>query len=205
MRTVIPDSMFVKLKYYDQQSISTSGTDPYQVAIRANSIFDPEFAPGGDTVVGYPEWANFYGEYCVKASKITVVLNNLASADDGVLAVFPNTLTPFSETMDAPLLEPQSQPRVKAKTIYSRQAPPRNIGKLSYYMTTAKAFQRPLAALGPSVNASMGVNPTAEWFWNIQWNYTDNPVGHPPASMEIYVKYWVQLLRPDTQYGDTAS
>lgn len=78
----------------------------------------------------------------------------------------------------------------------------KEIQRISYYMTTSKVFQRPLGDLGTDINASMGANPTAEWFWNIQWNFTDNPVGHPPASIEVWVTYYVQLLRPDTQFDD---
>lgn len=201
--TAIPDSMFVKLKYYDQQSTAGNSTDPYQAAFRGNSIYDPEAATGGDTVVGYPEWLGFYNEYSVKASKITVTAHNLSTSFDDVLAVFPTPLQEYNASMDAPLREPQSQPRVKTKTVYMKGST-REIQTISYYMTTSKAFQRPLSNLGTDVNGSFGANPAAQWYWNLQWNLTDNVVGHSPASFEIKITYYVQLLRPDTQLASDA-
>lgn len=75
------------------------------VVLRANSIFDPEFAVGGHQPLGHDQWKAFYTRYTVIATKISFFVTNfhdvpcvffVTASDDPAI---PSTM---QEVMEAP-------------------------------------------------------------------------------------------------------
>lgn len=71
----LPDRMFVKLRYIDndQNEINIPQNDAFGIRrLSGNNIYDPDLNTGNYGVLGYTEWSNFYNKYRVHASKIRV-------------------------------------------------------------------------------------------------------------------------------------
>ena len=73
--TNLPDRMFTKLKYVDNnlnfiniKAVGQCGKRTF----RLNSCYDPDLSLGNYGCYGYNEWASFYNKYRVRASKIKV-------------------------------------------------------------------------------------------------------------------------------------
>lgn len=60
----IPDQMFCKLRYSDTYTLGTLSSFQ-SVLIRANSLFDPDYAVGGHQPMGFDQYAALYGKYRV--------------------------------------------------------------------------------------------------------------------------------------------
>jgi len=76
-----PANKVVEMSYYKNLFITNvAGTTGCEyVVFRANSIFDPEYATGGNTARGYATWADFYQHYVVLSS--TIALHLFANED----------------------------------------------------------------------------------------------------------------------------
>lgn len=82
--------------------------------------------------------------------------------------------------------------------------------KLSYYMTTAKIWQRPLSEISDGGTFGITGIPGIDqaWYWNIQWGNLDSIVARPSASIEVFIKYYCKFSNPIPligQYGFPAT
>lgn len=81
-----PKQRIVKLKYCDYTNIGVS-TLGYSRTMRANSVFDPDYAAGGHQPLGHDQWSAFYHRYQVIGSKLTMKVScgNGANNNDSTL------------------------------------------------------------------------------------------------------------------------
>ena len=83
---IFPDVFATKLRSTEVGTWATTPTD-YRI-IRANGAYDPEYALGGPTPLGFTQLATLYLKYRVKACTIKVTVNNSA-ASPMYLAAYP--------------------------------------------------------------------------------------------------------------------
>jgi len=70
----LPQKCVTTLRYSFQGTMdANSGTKP-QIAFSANGAYDPDQSGVGNSLPGWQTYADFYGYYCVIASKMTVTI-----------------------------------------------------------------------------------------------------------------------------------
>ena len=88
MPRIMPDRVMVVMNYrefFNMTNVSGVGTQVFSM----NSIFDPNVTGGGHQPLGHDQWANFYSNYEVKSSRITI---NILPLDTNVcrFSIFPS-------------------------------------------------------------------------------------------------------------------
>lgn len=78
-RSPIPRKSLVKLRYCTRVPINPAAGVTNSHIFRANSLFDPDSTGVGHQPLGFDQWINFYKEYCVLGSKITVTPINIST------------------------------------------------------------------------------------------------------------------------------
>lgn len=69
----IPEYIKSTLRYADVTSIDPGVAGPAVVIYRANSLYDPEVATGGDQPPGFDDYMRLYGRFTVLKARIKVV------------------------------------------------------------------------------------------------------------------------------------
>lgn len=79
---VIADRVITTLRYFDEVNSSfTSAGNAYAAKQwRLNSVYDPDFAIGGNSALGLSAYANFYNRYRVLAARWRIHICNLESS-----------------------------------------------------------------------------------------------------------------------------
>jgi len=72
----IPEYIKTTMRYGDITSIDPGITGPDVVIYRANSLFDPAVALGGDQPPGFDDYMRLYGRFTVLKARIKVVFAN---------------------------------------------------------------------------------------------------------------------------------
>lgn len=145
-------------------SMSTSQYTSSYTVYRANSIWDPQWSIGGQTVFGYHLLDPYYDKYTVLASKITVKF--FSSCDHMVrpfiMGSYNSTLPTWGTDKD--LLDDN---RVKSAFLPMRYAG--NVTKLKLYRKTKDMVSEDPweTSLSGNYNESTGSNPTTQWYWLI--------------------------------------
>lgn len=83
----IPQQRFVKFKYVDDVTFSTSLGGVQSSIYRANSAYDPNYAVGGHQPLNFNKWAQMYSRYMVVGSKIRweiVIEDNAGNGNIGI-------------------------------------------------------------------------------------------------------------------------
>lgn len=76
-----PETKLVRMRYSDGEVLNPLVSGIVSKQIRANGINDPYYSAGGHRPIGYNEWANFYKQYTVVGSRITVKFQNDATSN----------------------------------------------------------------------------------------------------------------------------
>ncbi len=66
-----PRSKIVRLRYVDTHTLDANAATLSTKLYRCNSIYDPQYAVGGQQPLGHDQWATFYAHYVVIGAKIT--------------------------------------------------------------------------------------------------------------------------------------
>jgi hypothetical protein len=150
----MPNKFRTFMRYNESWGDTTGGGITYYI-YRGNSIFDPYYGAGGDSVYGMDEMSAIYERYKVFGSSIEVEIVN--SGTEPVSAyLYPtyfNAVPTFS-TSDA-------APRCKRALINN------NAGKAVLLTNSALSvdyFDNPNTA---NVSASIGANPLEPWHWKL--------------------------------------
>lgn len=189
-----PDNKIVKMRYCTPFAIDTGGGYAEHV-LRANSIFDPDFTGGGHQPLGHDEWAQFYNNYTVLGSKITVrAINPLTTSGYalvwGVMVVSESSPSGTSYTT---LIE-----QGKSKYRMMQGEPTGNVPQsLSMNFSTKKWFnvqdvKDNVATLG----AAFGANPTNQGYYAVWYSAYDDAGNVPPMQFVATIDYIVQLHKP---------
>lgn len=195
--TGIPDKMYIKLKYSTNQLIASSGNTPGLYIFRGNSVFDPDYSGIGDQPVGFDQWAQFYKDYKVLASKITVTAiaqSNLA-ANVACVSINPETSVPTTGLTPINLIQhPYSRHRYIGQG--DGPAPP----TFSNYMTTKKMYGLK-DVCDEQYIANVATNPQIQWYWNVSISPTNNTTSvgaNIVAVITYYVEFSNRILLPQS-------
>lgn len=187
--TVIPDRMFLKLKYNDIQSLNTFSQAYQDYIYRGNSVYDPNYTGTGNQPQGFDEWSAFYGQYRVYGSKMTCTFIDSSGTNYAQsVAIIPN----LSTTAFTDPIRVIETPYSSSSTITLNSG----LGKrtLSSYMSTAKMWgiDKQTVSSGDLYRATTGNNPTNNWYWHV-FAYD---MGASEASVYIQVKitYYLEMF-----------
>lgn len=182
--TGVPDSMFVKMKYVDAITLSSSLSVPGFHLFRGNDIFDPDYTGVGHQPYLSAQWGPFYQKYNVFASKITV---KATASKNGKILVRPTTVNTTGSDFNLAVERPES------KNCFLGNDKPCLI---KHYQTTRQAtgtgnpdddlFHGSMDPGGP------GTGPATTWYWAI---YAEDVPGTATLDIDCQVEivYYVKL------------
>jgi hypothetical protein len=150
----MPDKFHTFMRYTESWADTTAGGISYYI-YRGNSIYDPYFGAGGDSVYGYDEMAAIYGRYKVFGSSIQVEALN-AGTEPLNLFVYPTyfSAVPTFSTSDA-------APRCKRAMLNFEAG---NSVVINHSARANEFFDNPNDA---NCSALINANPVEPWHWKI--------------------------------------
>lgn len=192
---VIPNSSFVKLKFYDTETVVSSTTAaPGCIVYRGNSL-----APtGSGEALGATSYCQFYSYYQIPACKISIRVKNTDTNNrDLRIGLFARNTS--GVTYEANLVD-QAGSGIKQRIFYAGSQP-RNVGKMNLYMTTARVYGQSQAQLGSAGvgNLVVPTDPTIGWWFYVQYQDAMYPggstyKGYPSFQLYVKITYYVKLF-----------
>lgn len=195
-------SRTVKLRYCVNTAVAAGppGVMTILDRYRANSIWDPNFEVGGNTVLDHTRWASLYNHYTVMGSKITYTISPVDAItgmvfltkldDDGTAFIASNLYTGWA-----------GDPRVKMKafnlTSYTSQAQ----FKFSRTFSARKFFNLKNPADVDSVSAQMGANPADQAFYCAAVQAANLGDATPRFTLTVNIDYLVRFSEPKDIYN----
>lgn len=186
--TIVPDQMFTKLTYRGDAWINEPNGLFQTHILRGNSIFDPEFGGVSSQPLGRDQWANFYGNYQVMASKITVkCLPTGEQGNNFTLCVIP-TVDPSATG----IRQIEEQPYHQSRMLYVNQD---NAKQINSYMKSATIFGTKDILSEEDTQAVQTQNPNQEWYWLIgASNLSLSGTGQMSLDIHYEVEYYVRYF-----------
>jgi hypothetical protein len=94
---------------YRQAVRVTSSATPYFYSFRLNSIYDPDYAIGGNQPLFTAQLAAVYQYYTVHHADVTVDCYNNSSSQDTQVILFPTVIAAASGVLDSTAMRPLSK------------------------------------------------------------------------------------------------
>lgn len=183
------DSLYVKLRYTQTDSFTTTGGISVYNVYHGNSIYDPNYTGGGTQPYFFDQWATLYGKYTVVGSSIrSRMFNNGAVAMPLEVTVVPST---DGTGYGSQLLISEQPYATNKQGQVSTVAP-----IIKKYMSTAKilGIHRSQVYDDPACSAAVTTDPATPWFWHVFASPMDNS-----TTMTILVRttltYYVRFFR----------
>lgn len=219
-KLAFPQSLRTKLRYVVRREFEFTNTTAIQVRMRANDLYDPEYATGGHQPRGFDELMNVYGSYTVIGSKchaqfmyegymgptVSGAAGNLLQTVSAVPNGLPETpaLPPVCigihkgvETLSAGTAEEQIE---KERTSWKFMTPGTGAQTLTSTVTQKDFFGKEaiVGAAGYSGTDSKGV--TEDLFFEIWGARVDNnySAGNIRVPVYITVEYDAVFTDPKT-------
>ncbi|QBX89303.1 capsid protein [Apis mellifera virus-12] len=193
MGTGLPQRVMVKHKYVTKYNTTISESAITSVVIRANSLFDPEYALGGHQPMYFDQYAELYNHYTVIGSRITFTVVN-TDAQEAQYAYFvvayrdDNATLPPGTTMEG--IAEQTQGR----RIVSVPGGANNVYKTSLSFSAKKTFGG--SVLGnPELRGSATANPNEDQYFILALRAAAPTTGgNVVISIHVeYVAIWNEL------------
>jgi len=210
----------VKMKYVEHCNVSIVANQPHTTQgshqIRANSIYDPNLAVGGDTAMGWQVMDDYYYNYMVTAAKIEVQFTM-----NGLEVDHPDAAGQFAFYLKLRHGDPAQAPAGSFSTLQLNgnavwkiiPAPTPNMS-VSHTLTGWYIPQRffgpeadPRTAPWDKYGAAMNANPVTDglntyWDYGL-WHTDDVQVGQAVyCNALVTVTYWPIFMTPkDTVQG----
>jgi len=180
-RMNLPDRMFIKMKYIDndQNALKILSGDAFGYrSMSGNNLYDPDLKSTGNYgVLGYADWANFYNKYRVHASKISVTFaqNIQTSVGNQTLGRYRCTVVPLDLSLNPKTLEyykgQPMQQYAKTKEISGAQGG-YNQCTITSYMSVSKfegsmAPKYDISFAATTHGTSSDQSPSNQFYWNI--------------------------------------
>lgn len=167
-------NIYVTHLRYNEAWNDTAGAGITYYIYRGNSIFDPYYGAGGDTVYGYDTISALYGRYKVLSSSIRVEMVNRGGEPVNVY-LYPTyyTAVPTFSTSDA-------APNCKRALLNA------DAGKSVVLTHFAKTSDILNVHNDKDATALMGANPVEPWHWKI---YMKNIT---LAALDVFIKVTIR-------------
>ncbi len=177
----MPERVLTKLRYCTEGIIQASAIKQIEdIVIRANSVFDPEYAVGGGQPLGFDQITPLYGAYRVHACKVKFTVCNNSSAAMNFCLLPTKESTSFLNYLDA-----CEQPHAKAKSISAKGGA--DLAVLANKQLSKKILG--LKELDDDEEADVTTNPDNQWFFHLitstqQW----------PSSTYLDYSYKIEVI-----------
>lgn len=156
-----PENFVTTLRYSYRYNVTAAQF--YDWKHRGNSIFDPDAAVGGESIMGITALAAMYTRYHVLGSGIKVTVVNNDTDDPVTVTVYPTETTASYTAANGNSV--MSIPNSKTITVANQQGQ----GQIYHYASTRKVFG--LKAVNDvGFQAAFGSDPTHIWYWHIVIN-----------------------------------
>lgn len=187
-----PDTLYTKLRYFEEIRIDVSSGALNTYLFRTNSIYDPNYTGTGHQPLYRDELAAIYDHYSVVASKIKVRFVNSSSSPFNVyLGIDDDT----SATVTSYTLAEQNHTKGDALTPLT--------GSKSYTVLKSYWGSKAILATDPNLDSGtktpMGSDPTEESFFVIGANTPDGTTNTIRGTIEIIYSVQLSELRTPTQ------
>jgi len=162
----------------------TDATGFYDWVLRANSIYDPDFALGGDSVTGLDQIANLYKHYKVTGCAIEVTAVNNDSDDPIHVVLIPNCFSASYAIANSNAI--LGMPYSKQVTVANQAG----AGSVSNFMSSKVIL---CVTNLDSVNHSADVttNPGTLWYWHVCiFNKSGNALN---VELKLKMKYYTSF------------
>lgn len=188
---VCPDVMAVQLKYTSSGTLS--GIAPQSLVFRGNSVFDPDFAVGGQQAYGHDQWSAFYRRYRVIGSAISVEAYVTDSGQVGQIAVIPLN-TSSAILSNAIGFEYPKATFSKAGLTGNGQI------SVSNYVKTADI--RGVPPVGVKIeadySAAISANPAKEFYWHVVLSELAQSLNSITTDVRVTLTYYVEYFDRET-------
>ncbi|AXH74652.1 MAG: putative capsid protein [Cressdnaviricota sp.] len=189
----IADSLVVKLRFSDFVTIDPTAATASTVVYRANSIFDPRYATGGNQPLGMDQWSAFYDHYVVLGSKITVKF--IPSTFTPVLgsAIVGISLQDDATTTAGVGL--QMIERAGSKWGIMTGSDSTGYKSLTKSFSTKKFFGiKDVADNIAKLGATTGANPSEAAYFHVSAGPVDNSSNASPLTAIIQIDYIIKFV-----------
>lgn len=182
--SIIPDRLFVRLKYTRIGYNFNAGTVSNHIVFRGNSPYDPEQALGGHSCMGYDQWATLYSNYRVHKSMIAI---RIAQIDNPCrMTITPSTLI----SLPASIVVASEMPYTKMST-WSTSLALKPVVKNSMY--TKKVFGLKSIAYEDGFSSEVNNVPTDQWYWVVNIS-SANGVSNLSSFFDVLIIYNVEFF-----------
>lgn len=157
--SVSPDCVYVKLKYKNRGSLTSTAGQISQQVWRANSAYDPDESVGGGQPMGFDQWSTFYQRYQVIGCSINVkLLSDVTNTKPTSVA-----LTAIDDaTSVVGIMQGGEMPYSKKGLLPATSTRPL---VLKQYLSTKKKFGYANIEQEDDLSSLTTDNPTEQWFY----------------------------------------
>lgn len=171
----LADRLYVKLRLVFQfSSTGTAGQNTFFILL-GNGMFDPLGVAGSTRPYLFDQWAQFYQNYKVFASKVRVRATcNGGSNASSMFSIFPSNKLQAWGTTDQLIMETMPYCRTQA---FRMGAVGAGNCEMKHYMSTAKIFGEKKNIVENDENywGTQGSDPAAPWYWYLMsWDQGGN-------------------------------
>lgn len=197
----IADSVFVKLRYVDRITTSTSGlTVVTPVQFRGNGPYDPAVATGGASCDYYDAYSGLYSSYICYASKIRVTLMQQSSTVTsnivwGVTAA-PSSISYSSATY--PTVQAYKYTRSK---ITGTSSNGNTVQTIKYYMPANVVFGVPKRRISDNNVYASAIDsfPNTQWYWTL-WSQCQDETSNISSIADVKITYYIKFYAPSFSF-----
>lgn len=180
----LPDRMFVKLKYTDVFTLSSSTSIASQI-MRGNGMYDPDQSGVGHQPLGFDQWQSFYKKFYVIGSSCKAKLQG--TTNSGIVMLRPQLVTTTGTVISTELEKPRTRYALT-------QTGGSNQDVLSGYMNTLRIFGRPKTEFGDLefTGTMASSDPPQIWYWVIASQNADESSNFN-VNVVVEVVYYAML------------
>lgn len=180
----LPDRMFVKLKYADVYTLTSTTSIATQI-MRGNGMYDPDQTGVGHQPLGFDEWQAFYKKFYVIGSSIKASCQGYLN-NQGIISLRPQLVTTTGTVISTELEKPRTQYRM----ITGGDRPK----IIKAYQNTLAQFGRPKQEFGDLefTGTMASSDPPQVWYWVISSQNADESTSCS-INVAVEVVYYAML------------
>jgi hypothetical protein len=191
-RSFMPDQFRTELKFTTTRTLNLTVPGTGLVYFNPSGAFDVDPVIGSPTMAGYDQFASFYNQYRVLASRIRIIYTNNSIVNPVNFFLLPTGLVP-SGFGPVEILSMRGNPYCKWTTSSLLGSPPMF---LKNSMTTERIQGTKAALWSDNTSALVSANPVNSWFWAIGY---ESPVSNSVNSF-LQIEIDVDLIFFDKKF-----
>lgn len=186
----------VNMRYVTKAFFNLTTSSPVSFIYRANSIYDPEYAVGGNQPLGHDQWGAVYNHYIVLYSKINVRFIPFGSNHyPGMLMLALNDDAALSGTIWGDLEQNRSKYKYMDTSFEANSTGQNLILKRGFNCRKffdVKDVKDNVSRLG----ADFGANPTEQCFYILTYSNLDTADALGIGYAIVTIDYVVEMSEP---------